>query len=108
MARVLDHGICFSSDLMDHMQKRDFSVRHIQQCFKLVDRNRFGIKITLIPGRTKLMNVVAYLLIFNSLDTGFGIGTVCVINDRLYHSLILWLLFNIFDKTHIDFQLINR
>ena len=84
------------------------SVRHIQQCFKLVNRNRFGIKITLIPGRTKLMNVVAYLLIFNSLDTGFGIGTVCVINDRLYHSLILWLLFNIFDKTHIDFQLINR
>ena len=36
-----------------------------------------------------------------------GIGTVCVINDRLYHSLILWLLFNIFDKTQIDFQLIN-
>ncbi len=89
-------------------KKRDFSVRHIQQCFKLVNRNRFGIKITLIPGRTKLMNVVAYLLIFNSLDTGFGIGTVCVINDRLYHSLILWLMFNIFDKTHIDFQLINR
>ena len=56
MARVLDHGICFSSDLMDHMQKRDFSVRHIQQCFKLVDLNRFGIKITLIPGRTKLMS----------------------------------------------------
>ena len=24
MARVLDHGICFSSDLMDHMQKEIF------------------------------------------------------------------------------------
>ena len=30
------------------------------------------------------------------------------LRDRLYHSLILWLMFNIFDKTHIDFQLINR
>ena len=56
-----------------------------------------------MPGGTKLADIVADSLIFDSFDTGLGIGAPGIIYNRLYHSLILGLILNISDEAHIYF-----
>ena len=74
---------------------------------KLLDGYRFGIVISLLPGRPKLLNIVADFLILNTLNTGLGVCPPGIIHDRLHHGLILRFLFNITDEAHIYLQFIK-
>lgn len=79
-----------------------------QHFLKLFDGYRFGIVISLLPGRSKFLDIVADFLILNTLNTGFGVCPPGIIHDRLHHGLILRFLLNITDETHIYLQFVKR
>ena len=79
----------------------------VQHFFKPIDRYRFGIVISLLPGRSKLLNIVADFFIFNTLNADLGISPLGIIHDRLHHGLILRFLLNITDEAHIYLQFVK-
>lgn len=84
-----------------------FSCFLAQHFLELFDRYRLGIVVSLLPGRPKLLNIVADFLILNTLNTGLGVCPPGIIHDRLHHGLILRFLFNITDEAHIYLQFIK-
>ena len=64
-----------------------FSCFLAQHFLELFDRYRLGIVVSLLPGRPKLLNIVADFLILNTLNTGLGVCPPGIIHDRLHHGL---------------------
>lgn len=78
-----------------------------QHFLKLFDGYRFGIVISLLPGRSKLLDIVADFLILNTLNAGLGVSPPGIIYDGLHHGLILRFLLNITDEAHIYLQFVK-
>ena len=84
-----------------------FSCFLAQHFFKTIDRYRLGIVVSLLPGRSKLLNIVADFFIFNTLNAGLGISPPGLIHDGLHHGLILRFLLYISDEAHIYLQFVK-
>ena len=55
-----------------------------------------------------MSDIIINIGIFYTFYTDFCISSFCIVNYRLHHSLILWLILYILYETHINLKLIER